>query len=333
MPLKPANKLILLTCFILVMILSPGCGPSVSPTPTASATLTPTHTQTLTPTITHTPTPTQTTTPANTITPRPSNTATITLTPFPTLTPTPTPTQAEPDPAVLFPFIDVNGKTVDWSYSHVTRIGFNRLDEVNDLWAFMSFQLLDRGIHQRNFHFLDETITVYYLNVSHDFNGELLPMQLVIGGTPGKDIPIEDIPAGGTAYAQVQVRDSWQAFDPYITHRDANRAYELRESDYPLIFLKDLQALLPSLPDEIILLADHPILFPKDDWPQIKLDMGRVTYLAARYQPFFEIDEFDRLVDQSDFATALQDYLLYSHEMPESYYAFSSKTLIIISNE
>lgn len=322
--------MLLLTAALVVLS---GCSSNESTTITSTATITPTPTQTLTPTITHTPTPTQTTTPANTITPRPSNTPTITLTPFPTLTPTPTPTQPEPRPAILFPFTDVNERTVDWSYFHVTRIGFNRLDEVNDLWAFMSFQLLDRGIHQRNFIFLDETITVYYLNVAHDFNGELLPMQLVIGGTPGENVPIEDIPAGGTAYAQVQVRESWQNFDPYIIHRDANRDYELRESDYPLLFIKDLQALLPTLPDEIILLADHPILFPRDDWPQVKLDMERVAFLAARYQPFFEFDDLDRLVDQSDFAYDLRDYLLLNDEMPESYYAYSSKTLIIIANE
>ena len=328
----PANKTTLFFLIITLFFLS-GCGTEPSPTMTVTATITPTNTQTLTPTITNTPTPTQTTTPANTITPRPSNTPTITLTPFPTLSPTPTPPQAALNPAVLFPFADVNGRTVDWSYFHVTRIGFNRLDEVNDLWAFMSFQLLDRGIHQRNLIFQDEFITVYYLNVAHDFNGELLPMQLVIGGTPGEDVPIEDIPAGGTAYVQYQVRESWQTFDPYITHRDANREYELRESDYPLSFMKDLQALLPTLPDEVILLADHPILFPKDDWPQVKLDMTRVAYLAGRYQPFFEIDDLDRLVDQSDFAYALRDHLLFNREMPESYFAYSSKTLIIIKNE
>jgi hypothetical protein len=310
-----------------------GCGPEATPTPTTTATITPTHTQTLTPTITYTPTPTQTKTPANTITPRPSNTPTITLTPLPTLTFTPTPTEVVLQPAELFPYRDVNGKVVDWSYGHITRIGFNRLNQVNDLWAFMGFQLLDRAIYQRNFEFLDETITVYYLNVAHEFNGNLLPMQLVIGGTPGEDVAIEDIPAGGNAYIQVQVRESWQPFDPYIIHQDANRDYALRESDYPLLFLKELQELLPSLPDEIILLADHPILIPQDDWNQIKLDMSRVAYLAARYQPFFKLDDFDRLVDQSDFAYALREYLYRNGEMPEGYYAYSSKTLIIISNE
>lgn len=333
MPAQTAKKAILLITSLLTLLILLGCGPNAAPTPTSTIMLSPSPTETRTPTITPTPTPTHTKTPANTITPRPSNTPTITLTPYPSLTFTPTSTPVEPRPSVLFPYRDVNGKTVDWSYAHITRIGFNRLNEINDLWAFMGFQLLDRAIHQRNFDFLDQTITVYYLNVTHEFNGVPYPMQLVLGGTPGENIPIEDIPAGGTAYIQMQVRESSQPFDPYITHRDANRDYELRESDYPLQFLKDLQALLPDLPDALILLADHPILFPKDDWPQIKLDMGRAAYLAARYQPFFELDDFDRLVDQSPFAYALRDHLMYNRDIPENYYAFSSNTLIIITNE
>ncbi len=194
----------------------------------------------------------------------------------------------------------------------------------------MSFQLLDRAIYHRNLEFLGEDITVYYLNVAHEFNGEMIQMQLILGGTPGKDVMIEDIPAGGSAYIQVQVRESWQSFAPYVTHRDANRAYEYRDESYPLYFLKELQALLPTLPDEIILLADHPILFPKDDWPQVKLDMSRVSYLAARYQPFFEIDDYDRLIDQSAFAKALTDHILNGVALPAGLYAYSSQTLIII---
>jgi hypothetical protein len=231
---------------------------------------------------------------------------------------------------VLFPFKDTNGVTVDWSYTHVTEIGTNRLDEVNHLWAFMAFQLMDRGIHQRNLTFLGETITVYYLYVVHEFDGQMLPMQLVLGGTPGENVPIEDIPAGGTAYMQVRLQESWELFAPYITHRDANRAYELRQDTYPLLFIKEFQTLLPTLPDEIILLADHPILFPPDDWPQIKLDMSRISYLAARYQPFFMLDDYDRLADQSDFAYDLADHILNGSPMPEGLYAYSSQTLIII---
>jgi hypothetical protein len=309
-----------------------GCRASSTPNSLTPSPPTASGTPTRTPTETYTPTPTHTSTPAHTITPKPSYTPTITATPYRTLSPTPSPTEAPPRPAVLFPYEDINGKQVDWSYIHVTQVGFNHLDEVNDLWAFMAFQLLDRAIYQRNFEFMGGTITVYYLNVAHEFDGEMMQMQLVLGGTSGSNVAIKDIPAGGTAYIQVQVRDSREDFAPYITHRDANRAYEHREDSYPLLFLKDLQTMLPDLPDEIILLADHPILIPPDDWQQIKVDMQRVSYLAARYQPFFEIDPYDRLTDQSDFAYALRDHILRGWEMPAGYYAYSSQTLIIIKN-
>jgi hypothetical protein len=295
--------------------------PTISPTTTNTAT------------ITQTPTPTQTTTPAFTITPRPSTTPTVTATPYNTLSPTPEPSAVVPRPAVLFPYKDINGKTVDWSYIHVTQIGYDQFDTINDLWAFMSFQLLDRAIYHRNLDFLGETITVYYLNVAHEFDGEMRQMQLVLGGTPGVNVAIEDIPAGGTAYVQVQVREAWQDFAPYVTHRDANRAYELRDASYPLLFLKDLQEMLPTLPDKIILLADHPILFPHDDWPQIKLDMTRVSYLAARFQPFFAFDDYDRIVDQSAFAYNLRDHILNGWDMPLGLDAYSCQTLIIINGE
>lgn len=312
----------------ILLVTANGCSAAKSTVPSA----TPEPTETLTPTITLTPTPTQTTTPANTITPRPSFTPTVTLTPFNTLSPTPTASPVSSQPAVLFPYEDINGKTIDWSYIHVTQIGYNRLNEVNELWAFMGFQLLDRAIYHRNLEFLGETITVYYLNVAHEFDDEMVTMQLVLGGTPGKDVAIADIPAGGTAYVQVQVRESSEDFAPYVTHRDANRAFEYRDESYPLMFLKELQTLLPTLPDEIILLADHPILIPQDDWSQIKLDMARVSYLAARYHPLFEIDDYNRLVDQSDFAYALRDHILNGWDMPAGFYAFSSQTLIIIVN-
>lgn len=315
---------LILSVFLFTLCLS-GCQNANKPEPLNLAV------PTMTETLVKTPTQTATRGLAPTITPFPTSSPTITRTAFPTLTPTATPSPAPYRPAELFHYEDANGRQVDWAYAHITRIGKNQFGEVNDLWAFLSFQLLDRGIHQRNFNFLGETVTVYYLNVAHQFNGELLPMQLVLGGTPGKNMAIDDIPAGGTTYVQVQVRDTSDApFNPYITHRDANRAYDLREESYPLMLLKDFQSLLPTLPDDIILLADHPILFPRNNWPQIKLDMQRISYLAARYQPFFELDAYDRLADQSDFAYALRDHLLANEPVPKSIYAYSSQTLIII---
>lgn len=326
---NPAKRLLTLL-LLLILLGTAGCGEKATPQPA-----TPTSTQTLAPTSTSTPTftPTVTRTPANTITPRPSNTPTVTSTPYPSLSPTPSPTPIESNPAELFPYKDVNGKTVDWSYFHITQLNTTRLEDVDDLWAFLAFQLLDRGIHQRNFIFLDQTITVYYLNVAHEFNGQLFPMQLVLGGVYGSDVAIENIPAANSQYLQYQVLQSWESFDPYIIHRDANRTYDLREPVYPLRLLQDFQTTLAALPDQVILLADHPILFHPDDWWQIKLDMSRVSSLAARYQPFFEIDELDRLVDQSEFAYALRDYLLVDAAMPEGLYAFSAKTIILIQGE
>lgn len=323
---NPVKRWGILSVIFLLLALV-GCQESVPTVSDSVVDNSPTATNTQSPTIT------QTRTLANTITPQPSRTPTITSTPYPTLNPTGTPTQAPLEPAVLFDYKDINGKLVDWSYFHVTEIGYDMHGEVNDLWAFMAFQLLDRAIHQRNFTFLDETVTVYYLNVAHEFKGEMLQMQLVIGGAPGANVTIQDIPADGSAYIQVQVLDSSEDFAPFSIHRDANRDYEYRDSAYPLMFLTELQSLLASLPDEVILLADHPILFPYDDWTQIKLDMSRVSYLAARYQPFFEFDDYDRLVDQSDFAYALRDYLLEGKAMPAGIYAYSSQTLIIIKND
>ena len=333
MMLYSPQRLLLTILCLLVLGLVSGCqsGKSSEMTETPTTTLTPTITYT--PTSTATFTPTHTTTPAFTITSPPTDTPTTSPTPFRTLSPTPTPSQAPPRPAVLFPYQDNFGKPIEWSYAHITQLDTNRLGEVNDLWAFMAFQLLDRGIHQRNFSFLGEMVTVYYLNVAHEFDGELLPMQLVLGGTPGADVPIHNIPAGGTASIQVAVREASTPFAPRNVHREANSAFEIRNEDYPLYFLKDLQAMLPELPDKIILLANHPILVPRDHWPQVKLDMERVSFLAARYQPFFELDPYDRIVDHSPFAYALRDHLLDGVEMPLGIYAYSSRNLVIVTGE
>lgn len=321
-------KPLLITLILLMLLAGAGCRKKETPPPVTEKFLPPSEPTQITLPPTRSPTPTL----VYTITPRPSLTPTITRTPYPTPSPTASATRVPSRPAQLFGYQDVHGRKVDWSYTHITRIRENQFGEINDLWAFLSFQLLDRGIHQRNFKFEGETITVYYLNVAHQFNGTPLPMQLVLGGTFGESIPVGSIPAGGNAYLQVQVREASEPFDPYITHRDANRAYELREASYPLMFMKDFQALLPTLPEEIILLADHPILFPRNDWPQVKVDMQRVSYLAARYQPFFELDSYDRLIGQSDFAYGLRDYVLHGDSLAAGIYAFSSRTLIIIKN-
>ena len=328
--MRPPLKKAMLPLLLLILPgLLLGCGNSGSVTPT----LQPTTTTPLTATHTLTPSLTHTSTLAPTITPLPSKTPTVTRTPFNTLSPTPTSTLVPSQPALLFPYRDTYGRTVDWSYTRVTQRGENLQGEINELWAFMGFQLLDRAIHQRNLQFLGNTITVYYLNVAHEFDGDLLPMQLVLGGTSGESIPIETIPAGGTAYIQVLIKESNDPFDPFRIHDQAKLPFKDRQDSIPLLFIKDIQALLPTLPDKLILVANHPILIPSNHWPQVKLDMSRVSYLAARYQPFFELDPYDRIVDQSAFAYALRDHILYQRPMPEGLYAFSSQTLVIITGD
>ncbi len=318
---KPPIQTALAILLILIFITGCGLTPSAETVPT----------DTLTPSITRSPTPTFTTTPAFTITMRPSQTPTVTNTPYRTLSATPSPSPIPEQPAVLFDYEDIFGSPVNWSYHYVTEIGYDPLKmKVNHLSAWMAFQLLDRGIHQRNFYFLGEPITVYYLNVAHEFNGQHQPMQLVLGGTPGENIPIQQIPAGGTAYLQVRFMDASEKFSPQVMFREANLSFDAREEDSPFIFIKDLQAILPTLPDEVILLANHPVLVPQGSWPRIKLDMQRVSYFAARYQPFFELDAHDRIVDQSDFAYYLQDYLLEDKSIPSGLYGFSSQTLVIV---
>jgi hypothetical protein len=61
--------------------------------------------------------------------------------------------------------------------------------------------------------------------------------------------------------------------------------------------------------------------------------MQRVSFLAARNQPFFELDPFDRIVDHSAFTYALRDHLLDGVEMPLGIYAYSSRNLVIITGE
>ncbi|MFH1445852.1 MAG: hypothetical protein ABIG43_00375, partial [Chloroflexota bacterium] len=245
----------ILVCLIFLCACQPEYEARPTRIPTSASTPTPTHTFTLVPTIT----------------PKASLTPTMTRTFYPSLTPTRTATPVTPWPAKLIDFEDSYGKVVDWGYFYVTDIGFDSDAEVNQLSAMISFRLMDRAIHQRNMHFLGQDITVYYLHVSHDFKDEQIAMALIIGGTYGKDVLINLIPADGSAYLQVRLMTADEPFDPYVIHRDANLPFEQRQKQYPDIGLTEFQALLLSLPDELIILADHPILFPRNDWQQIKV--------------------------------------------------------------
>jgi hypothetical protein len=321
-PATNANYKIIAWLMIAIMLLS-ACQKEFLSRPTLSPTLSPT--------ITHTATITPTSTTVPTITPTPSKTPTPTLTPYPSRTRTATATAIAQRPARLFEFYAGGDHMVDWGYSYISEKGMGMDDKVNQLTAMFAFQLMDRGIHAKNVRFLDEDITVYYLNVSHEFDGEAIPMRLLIGGTYGQNVPVKQIPADGSAYIEFLEVDSDQVFEPWRIHREAQLPYEERQAIFTSMLMQDFEQFLSALPDELIILAEHPILWPKDDWTQVKLDMSRLSSMAARYLPFFSLDVYEHILGPSESASALAAYLLADASLPEGEIDFSAQVLIFVT--
>lgn len=322
--LKPANTAFYKMTALLaaaIMLLS-ACQQEFQNRPTLSPTFSPT--------ITYTPTITSTFTTVPTVTPTPSKTPTATLTPRPTRTSTPTATPVVQQPASLFEFFAGGDHLVDWEYIYVTERGMGIDDKVNSLSAMLAFQLMDRAIHTEMIDFLDEDITVYYLNVQHQFDDEVIPMRLVIGGTYGVNVPIDQIPADGSNYVEFIERDTTQVFEPWVIHQQAQLPYEGRQFIFNTMLMQDFEQYLVELPDELIILAEHPILWPKDDLPWVKLNMSRISAVAARYLPFLQVDIYNRIVGPSTNAYSLAAFILADEPLPEGNFSFSARTLIFI---
>ncbi len=308
---------------------------SLMPSLTATITSTPTVTDTATATPTSTETPTETPTVTNTflptVTPTFTATPTITLTPFPTETPTQTESPAPTRPAGLFTYHDAAGQLVNWSYAQMTNYTQDSHGKTKHLSAMLAFQLMDRGIHRETLQIMDRSVTVYYLNVQHDFGLGLRPMRLILGGMDGDNVPIGSIPAGGNAYIRIRMMSTRESLDPFGVRRDAALPYDLRIQHYPDVTLKDFQVVLSGLPDALIVLADQSILVDPDSWHQVQNDMATIAYLAARYSPFIQLDNYNRVVGSSLLAQSLEAYFLHA-ERPSALVAeYSSETLVIIT--
>jgi hypothetical protein len=290
--------------------------PIPSETPTDTATVTVTATRTLRPTVTY----------------MPSHTPTPTETPFPSDTPTPSETPAPLRPAQLFTFGDAEGTLINWSYARLTSLYLNqRTGQVKSMSAFFAFQLTDRAIHRMTIKVFSREITVYYLNVQHQFGQQMQPMTLIIGATYGNDIAIENIPSGGSSYTLVRRMTARESFDALGIHGEVNQPVTRRSDKYQDMPLLDLQALLPTLPDRLIVLADHPILVDPDGWQQLYTDMSSVSYLAARYLPFIQLDEYDRITGSTPAALALKEFFLHQTVPSTSIPAYSSDVLILVT--
>ncbi len=311
---------------VAVLLVAAGCQPRYEGRPTARPTPLPTNTATPTSTYTPSPVPTVTSSPTNTPTPSP--------TPLPSPTPTFTPTPIPPRAATLFPLTAGGARTVDWSYYYISRKESRTDGSLLSLSATVAFQLLDRGIHHETLRILDQDVTVYYLRVSHTFNQVPIETRLVLTGYFGKDVPISALPADGSAYISLRSQNSDAVFEPWRIHQDWQQPYEQRVELFDDLLLSEFELLLADLPDEVIVLAHHPVIWPPDTWTQAVLGMSRISAQAARLQPFFEFDDFNILLGQSDVARAWADYLTESQPIPEELkedgMSFSAEYLIII---
>lgn len=282
-------------------------------------------------TVTPTATATITVTPLPTVTRRPTKTSTPTNTPPPTPTSTPTETPAPLRPAELWPKRDINDKTIDWSYNHITDIGWNQAGEVVRFSATLSFQLMDRGIHRQTIVILGKPLTVYYLNVRRQNGKTLSPGRLVVGGAFGQNISLGVIPAGGPSYFKFRLMSRNESFDPYIVHVNSNLPYEERSQEYPDTMLSELEVILASLPDQMILLADQSIIVDPDSVQRFEYDLRTVPYLMARFYPWLSLDVYDRFTGPNQAALALADYLYLNKPLTTPIEWYSGETLIIIT--
>ncbi len=220
---------------------------------------------------------------------------------------------------------------IDWSYAHISSYTLNEHGAPKTLSGFLAFQLMDRAIHHQTITFDEQTLTLYYLNVQHEFSGKLLPLKLILSATAGKDVPLSLIPGGGSAYLRLRILPLWDSFDAYSFHRDANKTYADRSRRYPDVLLVDLEALLPALPPKLIVLADAQVLFDPDTLAyQVKYNIDTVPYLAARGMPFLAVDDYDRVTGPSPEASSLADYLIHLAPIPDGIPYFSSDTLVLI---
>ena len=264
----------------------------------------------------------------------PTATATSTSTLVPTATSTSTPTPIPTRLATLFPLTAGGQQTVDWDYYYITRRDNREDGSLRNLSAMVSFQLVDRGIHSETIEVLGQDVTVYYLRVRHVFDQTNQEVKLVLTGLFGADIPIVGMPADGSSYISIRTQTADAVFEPWKLHQDWSLPLDQRAPLFQTVRLPDFETTLRNLPDQVIILADHPVILDPDGWTQIYLDMDRVSASAARFQPLFSFNEFDQLTGQSTQATVWQNYLINDTDIPSNQnnrMYFSADFLVIIT--
>jgi len=322
--MKTSKLLRLLSALILLLtVLSCNAQPQGRPTafPTDAPTLT------LVPTATDTPTPV----PTSTMTPTPTMTPTSTLVPTatPTYTATPIPTRL-----AQLPFLNTNTGSVDWSYFYLTQKENLEDGSLVALSAMVAFQLMDRGIHTETIKILGDDVTIFYLRVRHDFDKNMGEVKLILTGFFGGGLEVNNVPADGSTYINVHKRHANVAFEPWKLHQEWSLPPAQREPLFESMRLDELEKYLGELPDQVILLADHPIIMKRDKWNQLYLDMDRISASAARLSPFFAFNEFNQMVGQTTMAHVWQNYLAFSSDIPADLInkmSFSAEYLVFVT--
>lgn len=321
-----SDKFESLLVVVLLLATTFSCNPQPQGRPTAFPTVAPT--QTLIPTATDTPTPV----PTSTMTPTPTMTPTATLVPTatPTYTATPIPTRLAQLPALN----TGDNQVVDWGYFYLTQREDLEDGSLVSLSAMVAFQLMDRGIHTETIKVLGEDVTVFYLRVRHDFDQNIGEVKLILTGFFGAGLEIRNVPADGATYVSVHQRHASDLFEPWKLHQEWNLPPAQREPLFSSLRLDELEKLLQELPDQIVLLADHPVIMKSDTWNQSYLNMDRISASAAKLSPFFVFNEFDQLVGQTTMAHVWQNYLAFSSDIPADLLnkmVFSADYLIFVT--
>jgi hypothetical protein len=238
-------------------------------------------------------------------------TATLVPTPTSTFTPTPIPTRL-----ANLPVLVTGNQVVDWSYSYLTQKE-NRTDGgLLNLSGMVSFQLMDRGIHSETISILGEEVTVFYLRVRHQFNNTLSEVKLILTGFYGANLEIRNLPADGSTYVSVHSRRATDLFEPWKLHQEWTLPPAQREPLFNTMRLSELEQYLRNLPEQVILLADHPVILERDSWNQIYLDMDRISASAARFYPFFAFNELNQMTGQTTMSFVWQNYLNSGVDIP-----------------
>ncbi len=325
MPQRCSQQIILsLATFVLLCSLVACGSPNLQGRPTQLLPAWPTD---LIPSIT----PTSTPLPPSTLTP--TTTLVPSNTPFDTPTPKPTGTALPPFNATPFPYKDSEGKAVTYSYAAISEHTLRPSGTTLSLSGFVAFELLDRGIHRQTLHLLEKDLTLYSLRVRHKFGSEEKEVWLILTGVWGINVPFNEAGADGSAnisLAEVAAKD---AFNPSEMHTAWDLSLAKRAPTYETVSLTDLENLLKDLPQEALILAENPILFPADSWHQTKLNMLSVSSQAARFHWLFNINEFNIIIGQNANADLWADTLLKGSPLPDTIEGplyFAADNLVVV---